>query len=236
MQHTTNKRSGRWVTRLLAAVVGLATVTVAGQAAAGAGSSDAASILALTNSSRTANGLAPLAVDGEAAGVAQAWAEHLAASQALAHNGVLGASLSSDWTALGENVGVGSDVEQLHAAFMASSAHRANVLGGYDHVGVGTARDGSGQLWVAVVFVALGDGSSDPEPAPAPAAEQEPSAVSASATSAGSAVDTTSSSPDSTTSLPVESAVEQAATPSATPRPPAEPSRVAALLAALAEV
>ena len=37
-------------------------------------------------------------------------------------------------------------------AFLASSGHRANVLGAYNRVGVGAARDAGGQLWVAVVL------------------------------------------------------------------------------------
>lgn len=60
----------------------------------------------------------------------------------------------TNWTILGENVGVGVDVESLHAAFMASPAHADNVL--YDsfrHVGVGTIKS-DGKLWVTVIFEA----------------------------------------------------------------------------------
>ncbi len=60
----------------------------------------------------------------------------------------------TNWTILGENVGVGGDVESLHAAFMASPAHADNVL--YDsfrHMGVGTIK-ADGKLWVTVIFEA----------------------------------------------------------------------------------
>lgn len=60
----------------------------------------------------------------------------------------------TNWTVLGENVGVGGDVESLHAAFMASPAHADNVL--YDsfrHMGVGTYK-ADGKLWVTVIFEA----------------------------------------------------------------------------------
>lgn len=60
----------------------------------------------------------------------------------------------TNWTVLGENVGVGGDVESLHDAFMASPAHADNVL--YDpfrHMGVGTVKH-DGQLWVTVIFEA----------------------------------------------------------------------------------
>jgi uncharacterized protein YkwD len=60
----------------------------------------------------------------------------------------------TNWTILGENVGVGGDVQSLHDAFMASPAHADNVL--YDsfrHMGVGVIKDGS-KMWVTVIFEA----------------------------------------------------------------------------------
>jgi uncharacterized protein YkwD len=60
----------------------------------------------------------------------------------------------TNWTVLGENVGVGGDVQSLHQAFMASPAHADNVL--YDsfrHMGVGTVK-ADGKLWVTVIFEA----------------------------------------------------------------------------------
>ena len=60
----------------------------------------------------------------------------------------------TNWTVLGENVGVGGDVQSLHDAFMASPAHADNVL--YDsfrHMGVGTVK-ADGKLWVTVIFEA----------------------------------------------------------------------------------
>ena len=60
----------------------------------------------------------------------------------------------TNWTILGENVGVGGDVDSLHAAFMASPAHADNVL--YDsfrHMGVGVIKDGD-KMWVTIIFEA----------------------------------------------------------------------------------
>jgi len=60
----------------------------------------------------------------------------------------------TNWTVLGENVGVGGTVGSLHAAFMASPAHKDNILySRFKHVGVGTAT-AAGQLWVTVIFEA----------------------------------------------------------------------------------
>ncbi len=63
----------------------------------------------------------------------------------------------TNWTILGENVGVGNTVLSLHQAFMNSPAHLQNILyGSYRHVGVGTVTK-NGRLWVTVVFEARRD-------------------------------------------------------------------------------
>jgi uncharacterized protein YkwD len=52
----------------------------------------------------------------------------------------------------GENVGVGSTVDGLQEAFMASPPHRDNILRtAFAHVAIGMARV-DGHLWVTVVF------------------------------------------------------------------------------------
>ena len=61
------------------------------------------------------------------------------------------------WNALGENVGVGGAVSELHHAFMASPAHRENILRSrYQHVGVGVMKS-EDYIWVTVVFEARRD-------------------------------------------------------------------------------
>ena len=63
----------------------------------------------------------------------------------------------TNWNALGENVGVGGTVDSLHRAFMASPAHRANVLrSSYSHLGVGVHRD-KNYIWVVMVFESTRD-------------------------------------------------------------------------------
>ncbi len=52
----------------------------------------------------------------------------------------------------GENVGVGSTVDGLQEAFMASPPHRENILRTtFDHVAIGMASV-DGHLWVTVIF------------------------------------------------------------------------------------
>jgi uncharacterized protein YkwD len=63
----------------------------------------------------------------------------------------------TNWSILGENVGVGGTVSSLHKAFMNSAAHKANImLSDFRHVGVGTVQKGD-RLWVTVIFEARSD-------------------------------------------------------------------------------
>jgi uncharacterized protein YkwD len=63
----------------------------------------------------------------------------------------------TNWSSLGENVGVGSTVTSLHQAFMNSTAHKANILeSSFRHVGVGVIKD-DGRMWVTVIFEARSD-------------------------------------------------------------------------------
>jgi uncharacterized protein YkwD len=63
----------------------------------------------------------------------------------------------TNWSTLGENVGVGGTVDSLHAAFMASPAHKDNVLyTSFRHVGIGVV-ERNGRMWVTVIFEAQTD-------------------------------------------------------------------------------
>jgi uncharacterized protein YkwD len=89
------------------------------------------------NVSRVAAGLRPLKVSADLTTVANKWAAALAKKGGLAHNPALGSAIKN-WTGLAENVGMGQTAAQLHAAFMHSAPHRANILAPiYSQVGVG---------------------------------------------------------------------------------------------------
>jgi hypothetical protein len=76
----------------------------------------------------------------------------MAARHSYYHNPSLGSEVGG-WQALAENVGKGSDAASLHSAFMASSGHRHNILSPtYTEVGVGTATDSAGTLYVVEIF------------------------------------------------------------------------------------
>lgn len=56
------------------------------------------------------------------------------------------------WLKLGENVGAGDSIRELHSAFMKSTTHRANILKpAFRHIGVGVSNH-AGEKWITVVF------------------------------------------------------------------------------------
>lgn len=108
--------------------------------------------VALINRERTSRGLSALAINSDLVAGARRQADAIRDAGRLFHNPDL-ASVTTGWTKLGENVGYGGTVSGLHAAFMNSPSHRANVLDPvYTHVGVGVVIEGS-TIWVAEVFM-----------------------------------------------------------------------------------
>ena len=85
--------------------------------------------------------------------VAQGWAEHMAASQTLAHNPNSSGQIPAGWSAWAENVGYGGSVGQVQAALVASPSHYRNMVNAnLRQIGIGVAVDGNGQVWTAHVF------------------------------------------------------------------------------------
>ena len=91
---------------------------------AGADSASEGEFLALINSSRSSNGLAPLSVDGGIRSHARNHTADMIAAGAIFHStsAELQAAAGSGWEKLGENVGRGGTPSSLHSAFMGSSA------------------------------------------------------------------------------------------------------------------
>ncbi len=152
--HAPHRRARRrLVGGLLAVAVAAATFTglaTATSAAASAGG-DESGFVASVNAARRSAGRPTYAVSSDLTSVARSWAQTMASSGSLRHNPNLAGQVSG-WRFVGENVGVGYDVGGLHRAFMASPAHRANVLDSdFTQVGIGVAY-GGGRLWVAEVF------------------------------------------------------------------------------------
>ncbi len=145
---------------LVAAVAGSASI-------AGAASSDESSMVALINAERVANGQNTLQVYWDLTDDARAWTAAMIGAGEISHNPNL-AGVTSGWSSLGENVGVGPNVDRLHSAFMASSGHRANILGNYNYIGIGADRAPDGNLYITVVFMLGPDGLVSPPTTTAP--------------------------------------------------------------------
>lgn len=106
------------------------------------------------NDLRAAEDLSTLEVHDGLVDVARSWAAAMAADDRISHRTDLAEiAPDPDWVRVGENVGVGATVEQLHHAFVASPKHYENMVDpGWQSVGVGViVVDGS--IWVAVNFM-----------------------------------------------------------------------------------
>lgn len=115
------------------------------------------SLLSLINNERARAGVGALALSPGAAAGAEEWSAHMAGSNRLAHNPDLAGSLAAHgidgWSTAGENVGYGSSIEEVHQRFMASPAHRANILNrSFSQAGVGVVEVG-GTTWITIVFI-----------------------------------------------------------------------------------
>ncbi len=136
----------------LLATLGLAAVLLLSIGSASPAAAAPGSWLSRINTFRSQNGLGPLAEDPASSLVAQVWTGTMAATGTLAHNPLLQQQVTTPWTRLGENVGYGLDEASLFQAFVDSPAHRANLLGDYNAVGIGQVLSG-GRLWTTQVFL-----------------------------------------------------------------------------------
>lgn len=187
----------KWLATCL--VVAVATLLFSASAAADTGSEQG--FLSAINSSRASAGLGPLTMDGGLQAHARNHTADMIAADEIFHStsAELQAAAGSGWSALGENVGRGGSVSSLHSAFMNSSGHKANILGDYNYVGIGTDSSG-GLLYVTVVF--MKKGSTSPAPTTtAPPKTTETTKAPAKTTTTEATTTTTTLPPTTTTTL-----------------------------------
>lgn len=143
----------RWLSIALVAAIAIIGLGLA----AGADSGTESGFLAKINAERSSRGLNTLTVDGGLRSHARNHTQDMMDANQIFHStsGELQAAGGSGWSKLGENVGRGGSVDSLHQAFMASPGHRANILGEYNYVGIGTGTK-DGVLYVTVVFMQKG--------------------------------------------------------------------------------
>ena len=213
------------------ATIGLATALLSvslGIAPAFAGA--AGSFVNKVNSARASAGKAPLEVYWDLTDDAKAQANRMASKQELYHTSNLG-GVTSGWKTLGENVGVGPDVNGLFDAFMGSSAHRANILGNYNYIGVGVKVDDNGIMWVSMIFMLHpddlnGGGTTTTTEPPSTTTTQPPSTTT---TTQPPSTTTTTQPPSTTTTTQPPSTTTTTQPPSTTTtttQPPDDPVEV----------
>ncbi|HSN57180.1 MAG TPA: CAP domain-containing protein [Candidatus Sulfomarinibacteraceae bacterium] len=193
---TTLSVKRRALVALLAGALVLATALPA------LASAEEAEFITLINQSRSAQGLGPLSDFWDLTDDARVHtAEMIAAGQIYHSNNAQLSGYTTGWAKLGENVGMGPNPSLLHQAFMSSPGHRANILGDFDRVGVGTARSADGTLFVTVLFM------QSSAPAPTTTTTTAPSTTTTTAppattTTAPPTTTTTTTTPTTTTTAP----------------------------------
>ncbi len=130
----------------------LAVASVGFAGLASASSTDESSMVALINAERTARGMNSLEVYWDLVDDARVWTASMISDGYISHSPNL-ANATTGWSTLGENVGVGPNVDRLHRAFMDSPGHRDNILGNYNYIGIGADRAPDGNLYITVVFM-----------------------------------------------------------------------------------
>jgi uncharacterized protein YkwD len=105
-----------------------------------------------TNHARTARDIRSYHVARDLAQIAQRWANWMAQHQSMRHNPYLTSQVQG-WQSVGENVGRGPSEPSIQRLFMGDTYHRDNILShDFTQVGIGTARDARGRLYVDEVF------------------------------------------------------------------------------------
>ena len=126
---------------MTATLVSLVVPAPAG-AAVDAGAVESA-FVAKINALRASKGLGQLRVDDELTAVGRAWAAKMAAAGDISHNPRFQNQVTADWVKLGENVGMGPELDKLFRAFVASPTHYKNLVDGdFTRVGVGVVLAG----------------------------------------------------------------------------------------------
>lgn len=129
---------------------------------------DEAAFVSRINGLRASQGLPALQVDGELTGLARAWAAQMADAGTISHNPSFASQVTANWRKLGENVGKGPTVDDLHQAFVDSAGHYANLVDPeFTRIGVGVV-ERDGMLYTSHQFMVLfEDGAAAPPPPPA---------------------------------------------------------------------
>jgi uncharacterized protein YkwD len=120
-------------------------------------SSPESSVVEAINAARVSQGYPKLIEDESLARLATSWATSMASSNDMKHGDFAGriATIYPN-TAAAENVAEGQlDATSVVDAWMDDTLHRANILGDYNRLGVGSERDEEGSIYWCVDFVRI---------------------------------------------------------------------------------
>ncbi|GAB2698602.1 uncharacterized protein YkwD [Microbacterium marinum] len=109
-------------------------------------------ILTDVNAARKSAGKKALKASSSMHKVAVAWSAKQAASGTMKHNPNYASQIPKGWTAAAENVAYGYTPQKVTPAWLKSTGHRKNILGGYTHIGIGVACSKAGQPYYTQVF------------------------------------------------------------------------------------
>ena len=165
------------------------SIASVGVTSASASASDADSIANLVNQARANAGLPGLIHNPAMDSVAVNWANQMSASNHMGHNPNYSSQIPSGWTRVGENVAMGQPTPSaMHAAWMNSPGHRANILGDFTDIGIAFVTV-NGTTWGVEDFGKYAGHTRSPAPAPAPAPiASAPASVAKSSTTAAGQV------------------------------------------------
>jgi len=138
---------------------------------ASATADEEAQFVAALNQVRAGVGLPALTVNAELVGLARQHSQVMADAGQIFHSDPISAGYTGPWAKLGENVGVGANVQVLVDAFVASPGHYANIVDpAFTQIGVGVVwRDNA--LYTTHRFLQLPD---TPPPTTAPPTTTSP--------------------------------------------------------------
>jgi hypothetical protein len=137
---------------------------------------DEAKVRSMVNKTRAEKGLPPLKSHDQLIAMARGQSDRMEDRGGIYHNPQLGAEATRrglNWERIGENVGMGPNVELIQQAFLDSPHHYENIVHpAYNHVGIGVVKGDDGKMYVTQVFADLKSA-----PAPKPAAAPKPAPV-----------------------------------------------------------
>ncbi len=144
---------------------------------------DEGRVRSMVNGTRSGKGLRTLALHDALTAMAREQSDRMADRGDIYHNPRLSEDINSrgvDWQRVGENVGMGPNVDVIEQAFLDSPPHYENIVhASYDSIGIGVTRGDDGKVYVTQVFADFRvDPGTAPPPVPAvPAPAAPPASV-----------------------------------------------------------